>query len=842
MNFRYRYVRFGPSFSTGSGMRIDRSSEPETLYENELAVDVGGVCWGSEGESRSVLDHHFDGAEFPSAAAAVLHQAERIWKKFHALSQNGADIWLVAHDQPDFDALCATYLSRRILEAEEADDGVFHTGWEKFGISSDGWISKQTRERINWFDPDLGKFERETDRIWPVLLASYASCIDNGKRIACAKQRALHSILYAGMRRGRGYISETNGATEFFREVERKISEDHLNPLFDSVLETSQTFAPERSLLDREVDRYEGDVRRARQALVNIQRSSVEFHQWYDKIANESLFAGSEPGSVPAPNAIHLHPTGPLAAQIDGIYLRDPECLLFKEWARFDRENSSTGEGFLFTAIAYSGLRPAGQINQSDYFFSLDPERAAARGLHLYNIWARLQIEETRRLLNQSGDGVCAPDRKGDKSEEKEKPHCVGTTTCRRGFEARAGAFANCFNDPWFDGSNYECSIVVTPSRGTVIGESGTNSDLTDDPVANLVCQELELSFYNEEVKVRDLSGCIDDQELPPTIYSIAEIDKIPVAGPAYIRFAAVALRESVDPFRHGLAEQVGRLLWRILYPQGGSGVPSDFLSTHLLINNQWIGVWSRSGAAIAIKSTGLPSNKFEELFQEFAELARHVESLSRIQPTADASARVISESEQLMRKLPLLRHQLALPENELPARYFEAAHLGELLAMLRDVHGSAVEKVERQEAKKTDSDMARNIDTMAHLQTILEWIEIFLVSVYAAHLTDMLLGKEGKLRSLIVASAAVLGAIVTAVLVLPTLLKKLSVSLIAIFALIAAVPFLIPIGKRLKVSEFCQVVSVLDAKPHWEFIVSGISLLFIFILVAIVTYRKAFK
>src|SRR6202043_4156876 len=140
-----------------------------------------------------------------------------------------------------------------------------------------------------------------------------------------------------------------------------------------------------------------------------------------------------------------------------------------------------------------------------------------------------------------------------------------------------------------------------------------------------------------------------------------------------------------------------------------------------------------------------------------------------------DASAKVISKSEQLMCRVARLRRELALPENQLPARYFEATRLGEVLAMLRDIHGSAVEKVERQEAKKRDSDTARNIKTMAHLQTILEWIEIFVVSVYAAELCERVVPDEktSDYRTLLVAGAAAFGAMVTAGLVLPTWLKK---------------------------------------------------------------------
>ncbi len=111
-SFKYRFVRFGTHFVSAPGVRDNPGDEPAALHENELAVDVGNVCWGLDDETLSVLDHHFrrtDG-QFPSAAAAVLHNAKRIHERF---AGRDGEIWLVSHQKPDFDAFCAMYLARR---------------------------------------------------------------------------------------------------------------------------------------------------------------------------------------------------------------------------------------------------------------------------------------------------------------------------------------------------------------------------------------------------------------------------------------------------------------------------------------------------------------------------------------------------------------------------------------------------------------------------------------------------------------------------------------------------------------------------------------------------------
>ena len=61
MQFRYRFVPYGTRFVAAKGERhAPRAHHAEReLFENELAADVGGSCWGHDGETLPVLDHHF---------------------------------------------------------------------------------------------------------------------------------------------------------------------------------------------------------------------------------------------------------------------------------------------------------------------------------------------------------------------------------------------------------------------------------------------------------------------------------------------------------------------------------------------------------------------------------------------------------------------------------------------------------------------------------------------------------------------------------------------------------------------------------------------------------------
>ena len=341
------------------------------------------MCGGFDGDDLSVIDHHFPGEPFPSASAAVLHKARLIREKFNA-AESFPVIWLVTHTQPDFDAFCSLYLARTIIEAPDIDDII--------GIELDQrhWEPSE----INWYEPKLPRYPASIR--WMILLASYAARVDHGRRIECARHRALHSILYAALKRGRDYENRDSGAREFFDQVKAAITKEALNPLTDSILAGSSTFRPELEMLEEDLQAYLRDIRRARKAVVQLQwQTPGDFRDLFSRFERPRFSTSGEKSDR---SICWKLVSGARPTESD---IRDPECLLFKEWARMDLDNSSMGQGFLFTAVAYSTGRAGGELNHTDYFFSIDPERAEGR--HLYTLWARLQAREIREILRSPG-------------------------------------------------------------------------------------------------------------------------------------------------------------------------------------------------------------------------------------------------------------------------------------------------------------------------------------------------------------------------------------------------------------------------------------------------------
>ena len=736
MNFKYRYVEFGTRFVATEGQRSTADEAPERIFENELALDVGGTCWGIDGENRTIIDHHFFWPErFPSAAAAVLHRAESLAQRFaspqpHPASVGGGstlaqptDIWLVTHRQPDFDAFSSMYLARSIL-----DGSLPSNGWAELGLRSDGW--RRTRQEIEWYHPRVSPFDRQ--RRWAVLLASCASCVDNCRPLSAPRHRALHSVLYAALLRGRNYLSESSGAIPFFNEVRQALCDEDkdLNPLFDSVLEQSEMFSPELKFLDRQTAAYEQDIKRARRTVVYLQRWDKEFSDWYSTATATPLVSSEANGLVVNHN--HLLPAGDRRQQADGIFLRDPECLLFKEWVRNDVDNSSMGQGFLFSAVAYSDSRPAAKVNTSAYFFALDPELAGQR--HLYNLWARLQAGELAALAQHPPQITDDPPR------------------CRPGYEERAGeTFGQLFDDPWFDGANYECSIVVAPSRGTAIGPPGRAADLTDDPIAQIVERELELSFLRGDIRTQDFPTSGGRRE--PISCAVEAIDALQGRTPrpergAY-RFGYVELDEDVDILQGNIGEQVGRLLWRLIDFDGGTGVPTDFLQRHLICKHSWVAVWSRQGIVLAAKRSAQEKVAgVERLFRELANLAAETESLIHRDPS---DAATVAEIESLIRRSALAKHELSLPDGHIVRRFFDASRLDELLSTLRDMSAAAVDRrqaaTDRQrleEQRNLAGKMDANLHRVAMIQSVVHFIEYLVAITYSVELWEAFFGGPG--------------------------------------------------------------------------------------------------
>lgn len=714
MGFRYRFVPFGTNFIAKSGTRSN-SNDPSDLYENELALDVGGTCWGHQRESRPVIDHHFvRDNQFPSASAAVLHFTTRIRECLTPCIDHPDGVWLVTHRDPDFDAFCSMHLACEVLTNAALVD------MTSLGIAPDSWTTMEAG-RIDWFSPPAGRLA--TALRAPVLLAAYASVIDQCRRLHCRRNRALHSVLYAGLYRGRQYMSESAAASAFFKAASTAINDLGRHPLFDDVLGDNLEFKPEMDLLDNEEVSYEQDLRRCRRSVVSLPSAPGAAAEYLTTQRQTPLLDNEL-----QVNSIHQLREAAYK-QADAAWIRDPKCLLFKEWARQDVESSTLGEGFVFTAIAYSDGRRGANVNSTDYFFALNPERAAGR--MLYSVWSALQTEEVPALLRS---GV------------------IGSEP-RPNYGPRGGKHASIFDDPWFDGSNYDFTIVATPNRGTYIGAPGVSADLGDDPVARIVQREIEGGVYIWPAQVTDFAATrVKDLKLQRRVNAL---DARPPSNEAgCLRFVELGLRRGVDVARGGFADQTGRFLWSLLDANSGSGVPSDFTARHLLVDSHTVIVWSRRGIAIAYDERARDtvadlSRQVEDLASLSKEVLSFVEHAS---PTLGKGAseerreldKNLTVGESLLRRVATLKQNLSLPEGRPLRRLFEALAFEQVVESLRDL-------VQRRKADRQNANDEENLATVAEVQLKVEWIEILIISFYTADLTHRLSESIGIFHEFIV-------------------------------------------------------------------------------------------
>jgi hypothetical protein len=718
MTFRYRFVRFGTTFTWTEGSRDAHAAEAEPwkLYENEIAVDVGGSCLGCDGSSLNVIDHHFFSREgtIPSATCAVMHHGPELVERFGG--HGFKTIWLVAHRDADFDAYAAMYLVRWLLTERPAREH-----WHAAGILAGGRPAANVHE-FDWYEPrrTFARLGIDDDVLavlrWAILLASYAAHVDNARRIFVPRERALHSVLYAGLLRGRPFCSSNNGAFQLFADARRRI-EAGLDPLYDVVLERDGEFAPEFALLDRELVAYERDLRRGRRAIVYAPVPAMPFAEAYERIAAVPLLDDST-GEV---QAVHLHTMdGGRRLPLDAIYLRDPECLLFKEWARVDVDASSMHQGFTFTFVVYSHERSDGKINTANYFVALDPELAG--NAQLYTVWARLQAAEIAALRNHP-------------AFEGAHGHA------RPGFAGRAGSDAAFFDDPWFDSPNYRCTLVATPTRGTFIGQAGTSADCRDDPVAELVRQELETWVYaSRTLQYRDVSAARDTSASVSGSIDVRRVGNISPAPPTCFRFATVRLQDAVDFWSSTLALQIAHTLWTALHPTAKIIEP-EVLRAHLFRFGGLLGVWSRAGVAIAyMQYADGTVETLSALFDAIADCARKTDELVRAEKcaaareiemagsgAADLPDRV-AKGDEIMRTLVETWHALALPEGRLLNNFVDEIRLAAVARSARDL--SAGTKVTLQNDR-----LGHNIQIVADVQKKVEWLELLFVGIYATEI-----------------------------------------------------------------------------------------------------------
>ena len=566
------------------------------------------------------------------------------------------------------------------------------------------------------------------------------------------------SVFYAALARKRPYCGPS-GADEFFSAAKDTIIKADLNPLWDPLFDEHSTYAPELRLLAGSEAAYERDVARARKSTVYLPYAKG-FSSYFDQITKRSLL--NEDGNVDEEQVCFSSclVSGTALAelprlQVDGIWIRDPECLLFRQYARADQRNAPGGQGFLFTAIANSGVKTAVH-NRSDYFFSLDPERAVGR--HLYPVWAALQAAEIQAIKQDAGY----------LSALRADP------ICRRGFEKRAGADGPLFRDPWFDGSNYEATIIATPNSGTHIKGEGARPDLADDVVAKIVSELLENRNLTGKVTWRDYpmhKGQTVDGAIPQE-HSIGFQETAPAISPGYVRFVTAELALEVDLSVPLTAAQAGRQLWQFLYTDAQGGVPTDFVGRHLILDPDIVCVWGRRGIGMAAKPKAKSRTESVQRLlsiltkvatvagDQVTALRQHLTGeCCEVQKATALSADRIVQSRKSYRKAYVserhtaecasnftrllddlhiqladiadLQRQMAQPEGRFLFPFFQASRLGEVLASVRDSHN----------ALSTRADNRTMRESLAKIQQVEEntdWLGIIVIGVYLLELVNI--------------------------------------------------------------------------------------------------------
>lgn len=651
MHFAYRYVKYGPAFEAGPGIRATGPVAPgteERLDANEVAVDVGSRCYGWDGCTLPIFDHHFTRAgQWPSAAVTVLAHATALQSVIaERMRQAGAGpeatLWLVTHREPDLDAFAAMYLARALVERR---------------------IPAAEVERLargtTWPSPEVSDVADEVR--WPILLAAAASSVDQGWRQRVPREIALHAVLYAAQVRDRT-LGPSGAVALLDAARDAMCAPEYRNPLTDGLFQSYGSFARELELLKGEDARFRRDLTRARRSVVLPRRE--RFEDWFPTAATTPFFAST--GVV---DPVHSRASSAERGLAPGLWIRDPESILFKEWAR--------AEGCLFTAIAYSRSR--------EYYFSLDPERAG--DLHLYDVWARLQLRELRaRGMEDNHPATPRPDFHGRQ---------VG-------------------NDPWYDGNAYRGTIVVTPHTGSLL-PSGTASDLGDDGVAAVVREGLEDAVFASRVTWRDMPLADNG----PSITGEAPLDELPKPPvQAAFRRAYVKLSDSVAFRGDEISAQVATRLWPLIAPPGSSVPPTE----HVVLESGALVVWSRQGAVVAYRGDGdaVIVRGLLDALDEFVAIRREAHVLAT--RVTHGAAQRLATGRKLIERVARLKLTADGPNGLALGRLMRDSSFEDVLASLR----TAAEYDHAEQTRRADDQLQVILGLGVSIGLVYGFLQIF--------------------------------------------------------------------------------------------------------------------
>ncbi len=621
-----RFVSYGTAFKPAeSDFPSLKPGEHDLLGRREVAVDVGAACGRLAATGPWILDHHFVPEPFPSAAAAVLAHAKQL-RDYYG---EGKSV-VVTHAEPDFDALLSAWLFRQVTSGALSQAGA-HDVWR-----TEDWMGSN----VGWSGQPADPVRAAT------LLAKYSACVDSARlgAVRCAKVNALHSVFLAARYR-RGF---SDGLSWFFDAAWEAMVRDGRNPFLDPLFDSGGPLDLELRLLEVQSAAYDNDISRARRTIVSLPIAK-DFGKFFTKV--KELPLAQDIAADPALIAPDGH------AIVDGAWIREPTCFLFKEWARLDTENSALGRGFDFLAVAYANGRSG--KNSTDYFFSLDPERA--NGKHLYGVWEALQTRQAAAVEN----GDVAP--------------ALGKTSVRPGFEARAVAHEEAFFDPWWDGSNTNGTLVATPMGGA-FGFAGVRQDLLDDPVANAARIELEFRDFGE-AEVHDFpfvsagSGGISAEAKHTSVKVHPETIPAPPNDVfRFVRIPLVSSSRSEQSLIKGRENQLAALAGGFL----GSEHSPEFLLGNS--NGCSLVAWTRQGIVlfeVADTSSKSASACLAGAVERMSDIMVQLQSLSAsLRQAAESSTRIADAQphrQRLLQAILTLKLDAAKPEGEVIQRFLAA-------------------------------------------------------------------------------------------------------------------------------------------------------------------------
>lgn len=687
-----------------------------------LFAGLGGTCFGHLGFSGMVFDHRFDRypgpgpTNFPSSALTIIYHAKEIadWGKRCQSTRPLSPIHLVTHRGGDFDSCLGLYLARRILEQPELAENLAFRGYEKNALISplafmgglpDGVIPFRW-QRPEWARDIICPLDKSRKAL--VLLAVVASFVKKSRPLSASFEGALDNVFLAARKRKR---FECPDATDFFRLVETRIVQDGFDPLNDGFEDGDPDFKSELRFIVRQRELYKDDLARARRSVAFVARSVEPFSQWAKQIPSKFPFgpvftetfwtelASGRPGRDP-----FLQNMLQSRLAVDALFLRDPNCCFFTEWARADRITSPLGKGFTLLAIAQTGVKRSEELrpNRSRYVISLDPEWARCEHIHLMDLWAKLQSGEIRNpVISFKGDFSRRP--------------------ASRIFFPEGGM------ELWGEGAWWSGAKVDTPIRGTTYSE-GKRSNLSDDGVGLVALDHLtSLGFGEAKPHQRDFSwgeSILKDE--------ICGLSTFQANGFRFVRILRLPISDLGNTLPDPVDEQMAERLWEWIQPVGTRGLPHDFAERHLVHRGEWVAVWNRRGIAIAHTSSAEAIAYSKNLETEVATLARltgEIRGLLRDGTRNEARLGQLEEKlhrgTEALAELAELHLRAQAGQSPVLRPFMEANGIMELASMVESMNRIRLqEKVEVRERRRDDR-LQQTLAVASAAAIFLAWLQM---------------------------------------------------------------------------------------------------------------------